>query len=267
MESVIDLEMYMLTNKLIKEYNTSCIEKSNESFFPNSLSTSSSLSSSFKNNTKSDTKKPSNKRETPFSGKDALFWCFYIILNGHEKYTLLGKTNIAIEKTEKINCIKKIRENKVIIKKKIKATLTELEDDLVNNPIINIKTLIALAISYNINIMIVFLDKNMFYESINNDDLSKSKVNIITSSSKNDFFLEEDQNLLDVYRTTLYKTENFELKLKSITSYKLEELTNMLSNLNIKLDEDKDKDKDEKGKKKMLKKDVYEKIELFFRRR
>ena len=50
--------------------------------------------------------------------KDQLFWCFYIIKYGFEKYEYPGVTTFINEKAEKFKCIEHLRINKQQLKNK-----------------------------------------------------------------------------------------------------------------------------------------------------
>jgi hypothetical protein len=203
---------------------------------------------------------------------DSLFWCMYIILNGYEKYMTLGNNiNIVIEKTEKINYVQNLRDNKTQLKKQLKISLNDVENKLVNEPTIDLKTVFALAVSNNIHLMVVFVSKNVFFEfkpdSSSGDGVNDSKIQIITLKPKSgekhtEFMLEEEEleAQSDFYRTEFYKMENLELRLKGIASYKSGELLEMMQKLKM---DDGVKESDKKKKKN--KKEMYEEIELFLR--
>ncbi len=76
---------------------------------------------------------------------DSLFWSFYIMKNGQEEYESLGKINIVIERKIKIEYIERLRESKQVLKTYKTAPLTHLENVLLNEKQIDIKTLIALC--------------------------------------------------------------------------------------------------------------------------
>jgi NTP pyrophosphatase (non-canonical NTP hydrolase) len=67
--------------------------------------------------------------------------------------------------------------------------------------------------------------------------------------------LDTTNEIIQKYRDTYYKINNFESTLKSMASYKLDELIELCNKLNINIEEY--KDGNEKGKKKMTKKDIY----------
>jgi hypothetical protein len=221
-------------------------------------------------------KQPHQKKQITYIPKnDSLFWCMYIILNGYEKYAMLGNNiNIVIEKNEKINYVQNLRDNKTQLKKQLKISLNDVENKLVNESTIDLKTVFALAVANNIHLMVVFVSKNVFFEfkpeTIGCSD--DSKIQIITSKPKSgekhtEFILEEEEveAQSDFYRTEFYQMENLELRLKGIASYKSGELLEMMQKLKMVGDSSDNGLKDTDKKKKKNKKEMYEDIELFLR--
>jgi hypothetical protein len=204
------------------------------------------------------------KKETKYvpSQKDSLFWCLFILKHGISKYEMeLGNQHFVIEKKEKFAYIESIRKNKEAIKMHKIKPLSGLEDDLANSDRISIKTFFALCVIENINILLI--DKRKIYEIIMNDD---PKINVVhRNSTTYEHYIELDvtQEAIDTYKNTYYKMSNFDDGLKSMASYKVEELLELCNKLNIDLSQDKDKDKDKKEKKK-TKKDIYELVVLNF---
>jgi len=182
---------------------------------------------------------------------DSLFWCFYILKYGFSKYEMeIGNQHFPIEKAEKFKYIELLRKNKSILKiNKIKP-LSDLEDDLANNPRISIKTFFALCIVENINILLV--NKRKIYESITNDN---PKINVIHRNSvsfEHYIELNVSDDKLSNFRDTYYKVQGFETGLKSMSAYKVDELLELCKKLDINVVNK------EEGKKKMTKKDIYE---------
>ena len=198
--------------------------------------------------------------------KDTLFWCFYIFKYGLSKYEMeIGNKHFLIEKQEKIKYIELLRENKykdILKTHKIKP-LTSIEDDLANHDIISIKTFFALCIIENINIILI--DKRKLYETIVTDDPKIHVINRdILTHSRNDFYIELDvsNDTINKYRDTYYKMVTFDVSLKSMSSYKLDELLELCKKLNINTNT-KEKEKDNNTKK-LTKKDIYEMLVLHF---
>ena len=189
--------------------------------------------------------------------KDSLFWCFYILKNGFSNYEMqIINQYFVVEKTEKFRYVELIRKNKDILKiHKIKP-LTELEDDLANKDKISIKTFFALCVLENINILLV--DKRKIFELTCTDIDDKHPVNIIHRNSKTyEHHIELDVtcDILQKYKDTYYKMNSFDSILKSIGSYKLDELVNLCNKLNIHIDAN-------ENKKKITKKYIYELLVL-----
>ena len=189
--------------------------------------------------------------------KDSLFWCFYILKNGFFNYEVeINNQYFVVEKTEKFKYVGLIRKNKDILKiHKIKP-LTELEDELANKDKISVKTFIALCVLENINVLLV--DKRKIYEITCIDIDDKHPVNIIHRNGKtyeHHIELGVTPDILNKYRNTYYKMSSFESSLKAISSYKLDELTNLCKQLNIAI---------EPIGKKMTKNDIYKLLVLHF---
>jgi len=191
---------------------------------------------------------------------DSLFWCFYILKNGYSNYEMeINNQYFVVEKTEKFKYITMLRNSKDLLKiHKIKP-FTELEDDLANKDKISVKTFCALCILENINVLLVH--KRKILETICHDIDKDHPIHIIHQNSQTgNYFIElnvTDDNLNN-YRTKYYKMENYDAKLKSVGSYKLEELLDLCKKLDIPNSECENK---EKGKKK-TKNEIYELLVL-----
>lgn len=191
--------------------------------------------------------------------KDSLFWCFYILKNGYSKYEMeVNDTYFVVEKTEKFKYVNCIREKKDMLKiHKIKP-LTEIEQDLTNSENISLKSFFALCIIENINVIVI--DKRKYYECIVNDE---QDVNILCKDDNtNNYFIQLNltKEKIQYYRDNYYKIHNFEASLKSISSYKIEDLQEICKKLNIDITKLNKND----GKKKITKKDLYEHIVMNF---
>jgi hypothetical protein len=165
-----------------------------------------------------------------------------------------------VEKNEKFKYIDLLRKNKDILKiHKIKP-LTELEDDLANKDKISIKTFFALCILENINVLLV--NKRKVYELLCCDPDEKHPINIVHRNSElyeHSIELDVTEEIIKKYRETYYKMSSFDATLKSMGSYKLEELTDLCKKLDINIDEC---NKKKEGNKKITKKDIYELLVL-----
>jgi hypothetical protein len=249
---VEELQDYMFTSDNLKRFNKNnfgLLLKRNNKIV--SLNGKDDKVNKDKVNKDKETKKDPNNIYKPFQ-TDSLFWCFYILKYGVSKYEMeVGNQHFTIEKAEKFKYIETLRKNKDILKiNKIKP-LSEVENDLANNQRISIKTFFALCVFEKINILLV--DKRKIYESITNDE---SKINVIHRNGVS-FEHSIEYNVPDekiaLFRDTYYKVQGFDSGLKSMTSYKTDELLELCKKLDIDVST-----KSKADTKKMTKKDIYE---------
>ena len=182
---------------------------------------------------------------------DSLFWCFYILKYGLSKYEMeVGNQHFTIEKQEKFKYIDEIRKtvNKDLLKTHKIKPFSLLEDDLANQERISIKTFFALCIIENINILLI--DKRKVYEIMMSDDPKIHVVHRNSVSYEHHIELDITASAINVYKDTYYKMSSFDVSLKSMASYKLEELIELCNKLGV--------DLETSDKKKYLKKDIYE---------
>lgn len=201
------------------------------------LSLNNRINNHFENNTEKynkTTRQTINKEKTatfiPMQ-KDKLFWCFYIMKYGETNYEMLENINIVLEKKIKIDYVEKIRKEKQIVKSYKFATLTHLENQLVNEEKIDLNTFLTLCVLDNINVFYVY--KKMYFELLMNDD----KIHIISRLDNYSKYGYEgiDQTKIELYRSTLFKVDNIEKPVKSISSYKVSELREFCSKLGIEI--------------------------------
>jgi len=191
--------------------------------------------------------------------KDTLFWCYYIIANGDIKYESINHKNTLVEKQMKIDLVSLIRKNKDLLKKIGKFdTITNIENNLANENNINIKTFLSLCAIANVNI--IYVSKKTFFESFMNDTpviyIVTEVLNKYKYNNKYGYQLAKE-DAVNTIRETLYKLDKVDKQIKSISSYKVEELVNICTKLAI---ETCNKDT---GKTKP-KKDLYESIVQYF---
>lgn len=193
--------------------------------------------------------------------KDSLFWCFYILKHGYFNYEMeINGQYFTVEKTEKFKYIEMLRKNKDVLKiHKIKP-FTELEDDLANKEKISVKTFFALCILENINILLV--DKRKIFELTCIDIDEQHPVNIVHRNKQNyehHIELNVTESILQNYRDNYHKINTFDDSIKSIGSYKLNELIELCKKLDININ-----NKNSETKKKLCKKDIYELLVLHY---
>jgi hypothetical protein len=168
--------------------------------------------------------------------KDQLFWCFFIIQNGFEKYEYPDATSFVNEKTTKFKLIEHMRNNKQQLKsKKIKNIKEDVEDELANKQTIGMKTFIALCISHNINIM--YIHKRKCFEIVFDDQMQTHVVHCVNNSDSSACKYCCEQNVskeqLEKYRTEYFNWESFDKPLKAMSSYKLDELAELAKKMGL----------------------------------
>jgi hypothetical protein len=245
-ELLISLQDYMFTSRNLIRFSKHMIQnqrRTNITKYCRTNINERQNSQLTNNNTPSTSNKPTtNKNKNPFLNniykpiqKDSLFWCFYILKNGYSNYEMeINNQYFVVEKTQKFKYIERLRKNKDLLKiHKIKP-YTEIEDDLANKDKISIKTFFALCILENINILLV--DKRKIYELICVDIDNENPVHVIHRNSQtleHHIELNNTPEKLNHYRETYYKMNGFGETLKSIGSYKTEELLDLCNKLNI----------------------------------
>jgi hypothetical protein len=181
--------------------------------------------------------------------QDSLFWCYYIISSGEYNYEIMNIKNSLVAKQIKINYVNKIRINKQIVKTYKFDTITNIETNLANENIINIKTIMTLCAIDKINV--IFISRKTYYELLMNDTETIYIIREVESQSKYNKkygFQIGDLDSLQQIRTTLYKVETLDKPIKSLSSYKLQELIDICNKLAIevkRIDTGKNKTKNE----------------------
>ena len=193
---------------------------------------------------------------TPFQ-KDKLFWCFYIILNGYEDYEMNHSSSFSIEKKLKIETVEKLKSVKEKLKE-LKLKRTELEDELVNKPMITLKGLCALCLVHNVSITYIFGRK---YCEINKREQGQAeqaqvqgqaeqtqaeqvqihKQGIIVQNDKKEDSIKWTTNELDKnndvfieqLRADYWLIENIQKPLNACSAYTLTELQEICKKLQI----------------------------------
>jgi hypothetical protein len=184
---------------------------------------------------------------------DTLFWCLYIIKNGLTNYTQMTNRNLVVEKQFKIEYVERLRKEKTLIKQYKLDSLTNIENSLANENKIDMNTFLMLCVIGSLNIF--FIKKNTYYELNMNDS---NKIYIIKYISEKDQYGFEEINKDDLtdFRNNYYKVENLSKPIKSISSYKTQELLDICNKLGISIHTENDKTKS--------KKELYESIIKYF---
>lgn len=181
--------------------------------------------------------------------QDSLFWCFFIMSKGDVAYEMLANKNALVARQFKIDYVSKIRENKPLMKTYKFDTITNLENNLVNDYKVNIKTIFSLCAIENINVVYVsgrayvelrMNDTDTIY-IIRNMDI---KGNIKGKEGEKKYGYEvATPDRLHYIRDNLYKIDSINKPFKSISSYTLTDLTAIAGKLGLGLKKENDKSK------------------------
>jgi|TARA_B100001250_G_C19813990_1_gene797269 hypothetical protein len=194
---------------------------------------------------------PKQKMETTFYPKqsDSLFWCFYIVVHGHEAYELSRGDAFKVEKEFKIASVEKLRE-KADQLKAFKLKRNAVENELVNEQRIGLDGLRALCIAYGVSI--VYVVGRTYYDFQHGDE--KSSV-IVKNVEKNWNGLRHEEDT-DSFRAEViadyFLIENVSKPLKAVTTYSVAQLQETCRRLTVPI-------LDPTGKK-LGKKSMYEAI-------
>tara|TARA_Y100000768_G_scaffold384143_1_gene367608 strand:- start:1974 stop:2714 length:741 start_codon:yes stop_codon:yes gene_type:complete len=159
--------------------------------------------------------------------KDVLFWCFYIILYGEDKYLFNINNRFSIEKEIKIKAIEILKTKKDILKEK-KLKKYELENELLNEKSITIIGLSGLCIAYNVSICVV---KNRTIHDLRYNNI----INGVIYWDKNNYGV-YNIDIIKYYNEIIhqyYIISNPNKPLKAISGYTIKELIEICKQLNI----------------------------------
>jgi hypothetical protein len=184
--------------------------------------------------------------------KDKLFWCFFAIKNGEINYEMLEHKNVVTEKKIKIEYVEKMRKEKQLVKTYKFSSFVNIENNLANDSIIDIKTFLTLCVIDNFNI--IFVKRRTYYELTMNDSNELYIVYLLDNGKYG--FEKNENNIAEIHRSTLFKIENIDKPVKSFSAYKVGELIDLCNKLEIATVNDTNKVKN--------KKDLYELIIQYF---
>ena len=191
--------------------------------------------------------KPKDKWFYP-KQNDALFWIFYIVQHGLSHYEFIKNDAFKVEKEWKIKEIEHVRKQKGLLKaNKIKKT--EVENQLINEKKIDLKTLEALCLLYKKNIVYIWGRKYIEFLHDPNDKIYVCELKQNKTRIYHDEYVE---TILETCRNKYWKIDNIKKPLKSFSTYLLPELQSICGKLNI--------DMFHSNGKKKTKKDLYQKI-------
>ena len=192
--------------------------------------------------------------------QDGLFWSMYIAHYGYNEYNRNKYNYGKIEVQEKEKIAQHLHTNSKQKQTNYKLTrgfCCEIESDLITKPKMPFSGLIGMCAMYSCNIIVVDLNKNIYYLFAYSSDEGPRETYILYKNplyrgiKSNEYFVDIDHKIyswLEI-KDRFFKIENYQKPMKSITNYKKIELECIAGKLNIHKDTDKDQ--------------LYEKIILY----
>ena len=160
---------------------------------------------------------------------DSLFWCWIIFIYNFNKYTELKNKIFSTEKTYKINFINKIRQHKQEIKK-FKIKISHIENILANENFLELNVLEIMLYIEKFNF--IFINDKIYYENISYPEKKTCIIKYFHKYEKYGLFLENKQNV-SIYKDKLFIVENINKPIKSISTYKAQDIRDMCDKLKI----------------------------------
>ena len=155
---------------------------------------------------------------------DKLFWIFYVLKYGFEKYELLGSSIFQEEKSFKLELIQHLTAKNRMLRDTYKfKRLDVCESELLNDEKISFKTFHVLCMIHGINIIYI---NDKLYCKLYVDDEEEDDNNTVIHKIGDEFVYEINprEEIVLNYMETKYEIKNYEKPIKSIGSYKLPEL-------------------------------------------
>jgi hypothetical protein len=161
---------------------------------------------------------------------DSLFWCIYIAIHKYEEYLMIHNKHNMLELEWKQKLSKQITDCPSKLKqsnhKVTKANIQEILSDFMTAPYkTNMLCVIAITVYYNMNIIIMNSTNNMRMEFV--QDTIPADTYVIYKNERNNYSICPEPASADELariRNSSFLIENNEKPLKSIGSYKIDEL-------------------------------------------
>ena len=190
--------------------------------------------------------------------QDTLFWCLFIIHFGYNEYLQVDRNYGVKELEEKQKIYEYIKNNSTKVKQtnyKITNVATQemLSELMTPQKQTSMLSLIGLIVYYNVNLLIINEETKCMLEFWANTDMKMDTLTYILYKSSDGKYKLQFENIgeykVNELRNKFMVLEHYSKYMKSVSSYKVEELEAMAQKLNI-FDETK----------KYKKSDLYENI-------
>lgn len=178
---------------------------------------------------------------------DSLFWCMYIAIHTYDEYLMIHNKHNMIEMEWKQQLSKQITECPAKLKhsnhKITKVNIQEILSDFMTSPYkTNKLCLIAITVYYNIHIILMTSTNNMRMEFLTDMQSVDTKTFIVYKNDRNHYHICNEPISNVEYtriRNNSFLIENSEKPLKSVGSYKLDDLVEYAKLLGVYNDNEK----------------------------
>ena len=168
-------------------------------------------------------------RYAPTGTPDTLFWCFYIIKNSISHYEMNQNHLFQLEKQLKFEILEDIRKHLDILKSH-KLKHHDIENNLCNDQKISFRTLQALCLLYQLNIIV--LQDRMYFAFTGNEESNIIHV-VHKVGQKHSVELETVPSDVEKYRKDLFLIDNPSKPMRAMSAYKLGALKEISIKLNV----------------------------------
>ncbi len=169
--------------------------------------------------------------------KDSLFWSFYNLVYGttSKAYEFIQNT-CETERDTRFQFIDVIRSNKDIIKP-LKLSRTSIEENIAHDKHLNIRSVIALTHSLKC-MNIVYVSGRTFHEVMLDDSLPCHLIQKHIDKEKYGYCMNITMEQVKEVRESLWYMENMDKPMKSISSYKADDLRCICTQLQLEFKDD-----------------------------
>mgnify|MGYP006103379965 CR=1 FL=1 len=168
---------------------------------------------------------------------DSLFWSFYNLVYGNsaKAYEFIQNT-CETERETRFQLIDVIRSNKDIIKP-LKLSRTSIEENIVYDKHLNIRSVIALTHSLKC-MNLLYVCGRTYHEVMLDESLPCHLIQKHSNKEKYGYCMNISMNQVDHVRETLWYMENMDKPMKSISSYKADDLRYICTQLQLEFKHD-----------------------------
>lgn len=180
--------------------------------------------------------------------KDTLFWLFYILHYGWDKYQEPDTTRFANETQEKFHWIEILRQKKKDIKRYVKICATDCENELASEPRIRVPTFLALCSAASLNVLMV-KGRTYYQLKTSEEDIDADTIqyHIILLEKGGRYAWDKKADAKQI-RSDYIRRVSWDKPMKGISSYTLAEIQELAKRAQMPVDHTK----------KPIKKDMYE---------